>query len=259
MLAMSDRYGRVWASIPGLAKEAAVTLDACQIAIDKFMAPDPYSRTKIAEGRRIEPIDGGWQLINHAKYRSIRDVEERRAYKTQKQREYRSVDNYVDKVDESGQALNGVDSGGHIAEADTKKIKPMSDLFGNDEVEILVKPQEEVIEAAWNYYKTTFSRNGDYTFSKTRRNHADKAWAALKRKCKIDGVPEVDQPDTILNWLCDAIDNLKADKFHNGENEHRKKYNDWENLFSGGKRHSPDKLTDYWLDEEKFPNRRSKP
>lgn len=132
MLAMSDRYGRVWASIPGLAKEAAVSVDAARFAIDKFLNPDPDSRTKIAEGRRIVEIDGGWKLINHAKYRAIRDEEERRAYKTEKQREYRSkvtVDMSVDNVDTNGPMLNGVDSGGHNAEAYTEadtdiKAKP---------------------------------------------------------------------------------------------------------------------------------------
>ena len=114
MLAMADRHGRVWASIPGLAKEAAVSVKACRTAINEFLAPDPDSRTKIAEGRRIEPIDGGWRLINHAKYRAIRDEEERRAYKAEKQREYRSVDN----VDKSGQLLNIVDTGSHNAEAE---------------------------------------------------------------------------------------------------------------------------------------------
>jgi hypothetical protein len=114
MLAMADKHGRVWASIPGLAKEAAVPLAACRVAIDKFLSPDPDSRTKVKEGRRIEPIDGGWRLINHAKYRAIRDEEERRAYKAEKQKEYRSVD----KVDKCGHSWTAVDLGGHNAEAE---------------------------------------------------------------------------------------------------------------------------------------------
>lgn len=80
MLAMSDRQGRVWASIPGLANRARVSIADCQVAIDKFLAPDPYSRTPDHEGRRIEPIDGGWQLINHSKYVGQRDEESRRTY-----------------------------------------------------------------------------------------------------------------------------------------------------------------------------------
>lgn len=118
MLAMSDRHGRVWASIPGLAKEAAVSVDACRDAIDKFLSPDPDSRTKVKEGRRIEPIDGGWRLINHGKYRAIRDEEERRNYKAEKQREYRSVDKSVDNVDSCGPVLNNVDCCSHNAEAE---------------------------------------------------------------------------------------------------------------------------------------------
>ena len=122
MLAMADRRGRVWASIPGLAKDAAVSVDACRVAIEKFLSPDPDSRTKVADGRRIEPIDGGWRLMNHAKYRALRDEEERRIYKTEKQQEYRKKNSPpVDNVDKSGQCgppLTAVDSSGHNAEAE---------------------------------------------------------------------------------------------------------------------------------------------
>lgn len=116
MLAMADKRGRVWASIPGLAKEAGVSVDKVETALNDFLSPDHYSRTQDYEGRRIEVIDGGWKLLNHAKYRAIRDEEERRAYKTAKQREYRAVDN----VDKSGQECTDVDGRGHNAEADTE-------------------------------------------------------------------------------------------------------------------------------------------
>lgn len=115
MLAMADRKGRVWAAIPGLASRAKVSIEETESALKRFQAPDKYSRTQDFEGRRIEEIDGGWRLLNHAKYRSIRDEEERRAYKTAKQREYRSK---VDTVDKNGQPCTGVDSGGHNAEAE---------------------------------------------------------------------------------------------------------------------------------------------
>lgn len=80
MLAMSDRKGRVWASVPGLASRARVDIDACRKALQCFLAPDPDSRTKEYEGRRIEEIDGGWRLLNHAKYVAIRDEEDRKGY-----------------------------------------------------------------------------------------------------------------------------------------------------------------------------------
>ena len=75
MLAMADQYGRIWASIPGLANIARVSIEACEAALAELQSPDKYSRTTEHDGRRIEPIDGGWRLLNHAKYREIRDEE----------------------------------------------------------------------------------------------------------------------------------------------------------------------------------------
>ncbi len=101
MLAMSDRNGRVWGSIPGIAGIARVSVEGCRIAIGKFLGPDPDSRTKEHEGRRIEPIDGGWRLLNYEKYRSLRDEEERKEYKREWIKNKRAVDKNVDNVDKS--------------------------------------------------------------------------------------------------------------------------------------------------------------
>ena len=78
MLAMADQYGRVMGSVPGLANRARVPIEDARTAIDSFLSPDPDSRTKDFEGRRIEAIDGGWRLLNHAKYRAIRAEDDRR-------------------------------------------------------------------------------------------------------------------------------------------------------------------------------------
>lgn len=75
MLAMADRKGRVWATVPGLSNRARVPLEDCRLAIETFLQPDPDSRTKVHAGRRIQEIEGGWLIINHEKYRNIRDEE----------------------------------------------------------------------------------------------------------------------------------------------------------------------------------------
>jgi hypothetical protein len=80
MLAMADRQGRIFASVPGLAGRARVAIEATREALACFLAPDPDSRTKEFEGRRVEEIDGGWRLLNHAKYREMRDEAERQVY-----------------------------------------------------------------------------------------------------------------------------------------------------------------------------------
>jgi hypothetical protein len=90
MLAMCDQGGCVYASIPGLAHRARVSIEATREAMTAFLSPDPDSRTKDHEGRRVEEIDGGWRLLNHAKYRSARSIEERREYQAEWVRENRA-------------------------------------------------------------------------------------------------------------------------------------------------------------------------
>lgn len=104
MLAMADRNGEVQGSIPGLARVAGVPVDACRKAIDTFLAPDPDSRTKDDEGRRIEAIEGGWLLLNHAKYRDMATDEDRKrkdAIRQQRAREKKSRNSHDSVTPES--------------------------------------------------------------------------------------------------------------------------------------------------------------
>lgn len=89
MLAKSDRNGIVEASIPGLADAARVSLEECLVALEVLKKPDLYSRTKEYDGRRIEEVDGGWRVLNHAKYRNKLSLDERREYQAAWQKEYR--------------------------------------------------------------------------------------------------------------------------------------------------------------------------
>ena len=92
MLAMADSNGDVHGSVPGLARIANITLADCEAALICFLSPDSYSRTKDNDGRRIAEIDGGWRLLNHAKYRHIRSAEERREYMREYMRKRRACD-----------------------------------------------------------------------------------------------------------------------------------------------------------------------
>ncbi len=89
MLAIADAYGNVFAAIPGLASVAKVSIESCEKAVDSFLSPDKWSRTKQFEGKRIEEIDGGWHIINYGKYRKMMNEEERKEYKTQWARDKR--------------------------------------------------------------------------------------------------------------------------------------------------------------------------
>lgn len=97
MLAMSDKYGEVSASVPGLARRAGITVEQTEDGIARFLGPDTYSRTPDFEGRRIAVMEsrGGWVLLNHAKYRDLMSVEERKEYNRLKQAERRARLNRV--------------------------------------------------------------------------------------------------------------------------------------------------------------------
>jgi hypothetical protein len=89
MLALADQNGEVHASIPGLARLAGVPVADAESAILKFLSPDPYSRTPANEGRRISAIDGGWELLNHAKYRRMASLADQKDANAKRQKRHR--------------------------------------------------------------------------------------------------------------------------------------------------------------------------
>ena len=105
MLAMADRRGRIFASVPGLAHMARVSIDGCRAAIEKFLGPDADSRTPDYDGRRIEVIDGGWRLLNYEKYRAVRDEESikesKRRYINERRAAERGESKDVENVEQS--------------------------------------------------------------------------------------------------------------------------------------------------------------
>lgn len=90
MLSLVNRDGIVEASLPGLAAVSRVSLEDCDKAIKLLAEPDKYSRSTEHEGRRIEQVEGGWVILNHAKYRNKMNLDERREYNRKKVAEYRA-------------------------------------------------------------------------------------------------------------------------------------------------------------------------
>lgn len=119
MLAMADRYGLVEGSVPGLADFARVSVEDCRSALERLASPDPDSRSKEDDGRRIRPVDGGWQLVNHAKYRAKMSADDRREYLRRKQQQYRAKQRSGPMSTICQQPSTNVSAGRHIAEADT--------------------------------------------------------------------------------------------------------------------------------------------
>jgi hypothetical protein len=70
MLLLKNKDGIVRTkSVKALAHVARVTEKECQEALAKFEAPEPETAGETDDGRRIEKVEGGWQILNHEMYR----------------------------------------------------------------------------------------------------------------------------------------------------------------------------------------------
>jgi hypothetical protein len=94
-------------------------VESVEKAIDCFLSADPYSRTKAFDGKRIECIDGGWRLLNHRKYREIRDEEDRREKNAEAQSRFRSKQSKPVSAT-SNPPSSTVSHGHHNAEAEAE-------------------------------------------------------------------------------------------------------------------------------------------
>lgn len=206
MLAMADRRGRVWASVPGLANRARVPLEDAEKALATFLAPDRYSRTTDHEGRRIEPIDGGWQLLNHSKYRDMRDEEVRREQNREAKQRERAKSAKVLTVSQ-GQP----ESAQAEAEADTdSKAKPHVGLTPDPARQRnaeLRKTASEVIAFLNEKAGRNFDLNGanaDHVVARLKEGATlDDLRAVIAKKCRDwKGDPKMSaylRPETLFN------------------------------------------------------------
>lgn len=142
MLAMANQHGEIMASIPGVARAAGVPLEDAKRALDRFLAPDPYSRTPDKEGRRIEVIEGGWVLVNHAKYRAAFSKEDQKAKTAERVARHRAkakgepvTDGALPVTGDNGAVTRGNELLTHdrdIAEAEAKADLPPGPLKGEE-------------------------------------------------------------------------------------------------------------------------------
>ncbi len=90
-LVLADRFGDVDMTAEVIARRTIIPLAIIEKGIAELSKPDPNSRDKREEGRRIVLINPerswGWHIVNYSKYSAIRNAEERREYKATYYRE----------------------------------------------------------------------------------------------------------------------------------------------------------------------------
>ena len=113
-----DEHPRVISSLTG------IPLDRVESALRELESPDRESRSPDLDGRRIvlrdEHRSWGWSIVNHAKYRAMRNEEVRREQNREASRRYR--DNHGTNV--SSRQQPSAESAHTEAEADTERTKP---------------------------------------------------------------------------------------------------------------------------------------
>ena len=114
MLAIVDSQGLVSGSIPGMSAIARMSLKDAEKSIQALCQPDPYSRSKEYEGRRLIEVDRGWLIVNYVKYRQRRDAERRKDQNRQAQKRFRRKQKISQSKPKSAQAE---------AEAEAYKLK----------------------------------------------------------------------------------------------------------------------------------------
>lgn len=134
LLAMSDRQGYVGASVDGVSRRAAVSVEHVERALAVLSEPDPKSRSDNDEGRRIEKVARGWHIINYEFFRDLQDKEQQRAYERDRKRRQRakSVPDTPGTPGDNGELSHNADAtassiaslrSAHVSEADGTKPK----------------------------------------------------------------------------------------------------------------------------------------
>lgn len=105
LLVLADSDGVVDMTPEAISRRSNVPIDQVNKYILELQQPDPLSRSKMEEGKRIVSIDPlrgwGWKIVNYHHYRKIRDEEARRSYFRDAKRKQRKKsvvkDTLVDK------------------------------------------------------------------------------------------------------------------------------------------------------------------
>jgi len=76
-----------------ISRRTGIPIEHIKAGIDILEKPDKYSRTEGQDGRRIELIDPhrswGWHIVNHEKYRNMKDMDTVRAQTRERVRKHR--------------------------------------------------------------------------------------------------------------------------------------------------------------------------
>jgi len=188
MIVLADIDGVLDRAPEWLSATTSIPLDIITEGIKILQSPDPQSRTPDEEGRRIVLLDParswGWRIVNHKKYRVLRNAEDRRAYHRQYWQDNRS--NQPAQPDSTGLNSNSTDS------TATQQNQPIAEA----EAEAMhCASKNDALPGFDNFWKA-------YPRKKSKGN-AKKAWKKLKPNEQLQNriLRALEQAKTSVDWL----------------------------------------------------------
>lgn len=92
MIILADKDGIVTGNIESLSRRTTLPADILKDGLDILEAPDPESRSKRSEGRRVLPQDNwGWKIVNYKAFRDARDEHVLKRYWAEQKRKARAA------------------------------------------------------------------------------------------------------------------------------------------------------------------------
>jgi len=130
MLALSNANGFVSGAPTSLALLARMSKEDCDKSLDVLSSPDPESRTPDHEGRRIERVQGGCQILNYEAYRERLSDDPNAVQARERMKKYRERKRNVTQRDGTERDTASASASGDASESEEKKNKEAKDKFG---------------------------------------------------------------------------------------------------------------------------------
>lgn len=218
MLARADQHGYVGASMPGLAALSRVSLEACIAAVALLEAPDEWSRTKDHEGRRIAPADGGWLLLNHAKYRAKQNADDRRErsrvamveLRARRKQEQQTLT--VSEVNRSDAKLSQAEAEAEALVSDGAKAPSSSAAPTKRRAKMpeIPPPYEAIVAAYREILPELPGLNLDGKTWERRKKSIREFWCWVRTSVRSDGVRRATTAEEAMEWIRSYFQRARA-------------------------------------------------